>query len=264
MKGIDYSWARPGGAAIKAAGFEFVMRYVPYPGDGGKGLDAAEAADLRANGLAIGLVFESTAGRMLGAWDAGVEDAHTCAAAIEYLGFPVLPIYFACDFDAQPDQYPALDKYLAGAQRVLGMNRVGVYGSYDVVEHCRDAGTAPWSWQTYAWSGGRVYAGNHVYQHLNGQELNGGAVDYNVGTGEGLWKVEDDMDEARIREIIHEELGWGTSPPQCTLESLNRWGNKLEAEQVVPWISALKLHMATPHASGPVPPHPHTVTVTLN
>lgn len=75
---------------------------------------------------------------------------------------------------------------------------------------------------------------------------------------------EDDMTEDRVREIIREELGWGQAPPETTLAGLNRWGNKLEAEQVVPWISALKLHMATPHTSGPVPPHPHAVTVTLD
>ena len=76
--------------------------------------------------------------------------------------------------------------------------------------------------------------------------------------------MEDDMTEDRVREIIREELGWGQAPPETTLAGLNRWGNKLEAEQVVPWISALKLHMATPHTSGPVPPHPHAVTVTLD
>ena len=58
-EGIDYSWARPGGATIKRAGKKFVVRYLFEDGQGGKGLDASELADLVANGLEIVLVYEA-------------------------------------------------------------------------------------------------------------------------------------------------------------------------------------------------------------
>ena len=156
IKLVDFSWARPGGAAIKAAGFDGVLRYVPLPGDGGKGLTSGEIADYRENGLAIGLVFESAAQRPLDGHGAGVEDAQQCERAVGDLGFPAtLPIYFAVDWDAQEDQLDDIDDYLRGAASVLGPARIGVYGSFRVVEHCREAGTAAWYWQSLAWSGGK-------------------------------------------------------------------------------------------------------------
>ena len=48
-EGIDYSWARPGGAAIAAAGKKFAVRYLYPDGQGGKGLDASELQDLHAS-----------------------------------------------------------------------------------------------------------------------------------------------------------------------------------------------------------------------
>lgn len=180
MNGIDYSWARPGGAAIKAAGFDFAMRYVPYPGDGGKGLTTAELADLQANGLSVGLVFESTGDRMKEGEQAGREDAATCLAAQMALGWPNdRPFYFAVDWDARSqNDLTQIDAYLRGAASVLGAERVGVYGGYYVLDHCAKAQTARWYWQTYAWSQGQVHPLNHIYQYENGQTLNGGAVDY--------------------------------------------------------------------------------------
>ena len=53
-EGVDYSFARPGGAALRAAGKSFAVRYVPYQGDQGKGLKADELSDLQANGIAVG------------------------------------------------------------------------------------------------------------------------------------------------------------------------------------------------------------------
>jgi hypothetical protein len=195
-QGVDFSWARPGGAAIRAAGFEFVVRYCPYPGDQGKGLTREEIADYRANGLAIAMVFESTAGRAASTngYANGAEDAQQCEESVAALRFPShLPIYFAVDFDAQPSQLPAIDDYLQGAASVLGLGRVGVYGSYRVVAHCHAAGTAAWFWQALAWSGGRLFPERHIYQSLNGQEINGGAVDYNEAADEfGQWKAEED------------------------------------------------------------------------
>lgn len=203
MKGLDFSWARPGSAAIKAAGFEFVQRYVPYQGNQGKGLTAAEIADYRANGLAIGVVFESTAGRHLDGMAAGADDAKESIRVLDAIGFPgELPIYFAVDFDATAAQMDAIDQYQLGAQSVLGKTRVGIYGSYAVIDHCWKAGTAHYLWQTYAWSGGKTHPERHLYQYSNGEKVNGQEVDYNYayGTDQGLWLPEGSTDMGMTAE----------------------------------------------------------------
>lgn len=200
MRGVDYSWSRPGGAAIKAAGYEFAVRYVDYPGAAGKGIDANELADLRQNGLAVGFVFESTAGRMLEGGAAGAYDAGMVAQAFSQLGVPGnVPCYFACDTDIRPDQYPVLDDYLRGAASVLGAMRVGVYGEYDLIEHCHDVATAAWYWQTVAWSYSRRSQWCHIYQD-GGTDFNGGAdTNEAYGTEQGFWKPEDnDMSQAEL------------------------------------------------------------------
>ena len=178
-EGVDLSFARPGGKAIAAAGKRFVVRYVPYPGDNGKGLTRAEIADYHAHGLAIALVFESGAQRARHGRPAGVADAKTARAAIRALGMPATqPVYFAVDWDATPDEQGAIDAYLRGAASVLGAGRVGVYGGYRLIRRCKASGTAAWLWQTYAWSYQKVSSGIHLFQYSNTHRINGGAVDY--------------------------------------------------------------------------------------
>jgi hypothetical protein len=226
MKGIDYSFARPGGAAIRADGNEFVIRYVPYPGDGGKGITADELADLRAHGLAVGLVFESVAERHLAGFAAGQADAVTSLRALTALGFPpATAVYFAVDFDAQPRHYPAIDDYQRGAASILGMERVGVYGSYAVIGHCKAAGTAMWFWQTYAWSGGQRNVA-HLYQYSNAVTLNGGAVDLNAAYGDeqGLWMPEEEDDMALAEEVAQLRKDLGVAQTRIAQLEVQAWG----------------------------------------
>lgn len=178
-EGLDYSWARPGGRTIKNAGYKFVVRYLFEDGIGGKGLDAGELADLLANGLEIVLVYEAYASSPKGGRSVGQAHARASEREIKRLGLPAnSPVYFAIDWDAQASEQGVVDEYLRGAADVVGIKRVGVYGSADVMTRCMQNKTATWFWQTYAWSRGRVQQGIHLYQYLNGQNLNG-AVDYN-------------------------------------------------------------------------------------
>lgn len=178
-EGIDYSWARPGGRNIKNAGKQFVVRYLWPDGEGGKGLDAGELADLVNNGLEIALVYQAGANTVLGGYGVGVSQAKTAQSEINRLGLPKnSPVYFAADFDANAGHQPAIDDFLNGAASVIGRERVGIYGSANVMQRTMASKTATFFWQTYAWSGGRVQQGIHLYQYLNGQNLNG-AVDYN-------------------------------------------------------------------------------------
>lgn len=179
VEGVDYSWARPGGATLKAAGKHFAVRYLYQDGQGGKGLDASELADLTNNGAEVPVVYESYAARAKEGRAAGQADAKTAQAALVALGLPSgMPIYFAVDYDAPEGDQGAIDEYLRGCADVIGLDRVGVYAGYWIVKRCKENNTAKWLWQTYAWSGGNVHPDIHLYQYRNGQDLNG-AVDFN-------------------------------------------------------------------------------------
>ncbi|MBA3251510.1 MAG: DUF1906 domain-containing protein [Geodermatophilaceae bacterium] len=182
QSGVDYSFARPGGKTLRNAGKTFAVRYVDYPGTS-KGLQAAERDDLHRHGIAIATVFERSAGRVLEGREAGLADARQSKSQLSELGFPNrTPVYFAVDFDATAGQQGKVDSYLRGAAEVLGIRRIGVYGSFDVVRRCRTNDTARWFWQTLAWSGGRVDDALHLYQRRIDTNLAGtaaGDVDLN-------------------------------------------------------------------------------------
>mgnify|MGYP000370749531 CR=1 FL=1 len=190
LQGVDYSWARPGGKTLKDAGKHFAVRYIPYPGNGGKGLEPAERDDLKANGVAIAMVFESYAARAREGFGAGAADAAESKRQLERLGMVGTPVYFAVDYDAPESDQPVIDAYLKGAASVLGVDKVGVYAGYWVVKRCKENGTAKYLWQTYAWSGGNVHPDIHLYQYKNGQNLNG-AVDFTEARKEdfGQWNA---------------------------------------------------------------------------
>ncbi len=188
-RGIDYSWSHPGGAAIKAAGFEFAARYLSHDRSG-KTIEQAEVDDLHNNGVSIVLVWEEGAQNALGGNGQGVADAETALTQADALGFPGnLPIYFAVDFDATPEQQGPIDDYLRGAASVIGAARVGVYGGYYVVKRCFENGTAVYGWQTLAWSGGQVLDGAHLYQN-GGQAFGGGSdIDEALKDDYGAWSA---------------------------------------------------------------------------
>lgn len=175
-KGLDYSSARPSPTAIKAAGYDFICRYLSHQPN--KNISADEAAAAQAAGLSIVLVWESTANRALEGFAAGSQDAQSALQVAQSANCSSIPaIYFAVDFDASPADQAKIDDYLKGAASVLGLQRVGVYGGYWVVKRCFDNGTAAWGWQTYAWSGGNWDGRAHLRQIQNGVSFQGMDVD---------------------------------------------------------------------------------------
>ena len=208
--GIDYSWEKPDASIIASAGFQFVMRYVDYPGANGKGISKTELDSLRANGLAVGLVYESTGARALDGFAAGAADAAQVATQIAALGWPSnRPIYFAVDFDAQPAQYPLIASYFAGVKSVLGhIEVIGIYGGYDVLEWAHDNAIAGYFWQSLAWAHGKgVYPNASIHQFQNGEKLDGKSVDYNVALNPdyGVWEVDNPTRtvEERVAALEH-------------------------------------------------------------
>lgn len=169
-EGCDWSWARPGGAALTAAGKTVAGRYL-YPG-GGKGLTLGEQADLQHYGMAIFYIYEGS-GTDASSYANGVADAQLAQGQAAALGYPGAVIYFAVDEPIAPD----LTDYLRGVNAVIGIGRTGIYGGLDTVNAAKASGLCTWFFQTYAWSRGQVAPFVHVYQYLNGQDING-SVDF--------------------------------------------------------------------------------------
>jgi peptidoglycan hydrolase-like protein with peptidoglycan-binding domain len=173
-EGIDFSFARPGGAAIKAAGKQFVVRYLS---SNSKGLTNSEINDYKSNNLAIALIYEENGKELLGGFAAGVRVAQEADNHRAKLGLPnTVAIYFAVDFDAAGSDLTACASAIDGAVSVLGYNRVGGYGGINFINAI--AGRCKYGWQTYAWSRGQVSNNANLYQYLNGQTINGGGVDF--------------------------------------------------------------------------------------
>jgi hypothetical protein len=203
IEGVDYAWNGPTAAALVKAGKRFVVRY-GGPGSDGKQLHAAELAALRAAGLEVVANAEGAPSGFRGT-AAGRDWATSALAHFESLGMPPdRPIYFSVDWDAGSDDWPAIDAALLGAASVVGAQRVGVYGSYDVIAHCVAAGTARWFWQTYAWSHGRTHPADHLYQYRNRVRIDGADCDLNraLTPDYGQWGFqEDDVDDDTIQKI---------------------------------------------------------------
>lgn len=165
IRGIDCASPVSARAAniLKAEGFSWVGRYL-VPPSYTKALSWSEAEILHAAGLEILLVWESTAARMRGGAAAGREDGARAYARARELGVPDSAIiYFAADFDAQPEDMSALRAYLTAARDQTGPYEVGVYGSYRVVEAMKTS-VAKGFWQCVAWSNGRMSDAMTVYQ----------------------------------------------------------------------------------------------------
>jgi hypothetical protein len=146
---LDYSagWPR------KIAPFVGTVRYVGTPGRS-KNLTQAEAIARQADGTPQAFVHEAAAGWMLGGKVAGQTAAARAHADLGNLGQTYRVVYFACDVDiTDGGELGAVDACLDGAAAIIGRDKVGVYGEYDVIEHCLSNGHAAYGWQTRAWSG---------------------------------------------------------------------------------------------------------------
>jgi hypothetical protein len=165
-KGVDYTAASASTpATLKAHGVKVVVRYVGYQSGiySWKNLRKWEANALRKNGIDIVSVYETDTSWMKGGYHAGVQAAKIAKADIIANGGPKDPfVYFACDEDA--GYTGAVNAALRGAQHELGGDKVGIYGSYKVVDSALKTRSAAKGWQTMAWSQGKVAKGIALYQ----------------------------------------------------------------------------------------------------
>jgi autotransporter-associated beta strand protein len=187
--GVDYSFARPAPSSLQAAGSTFAVRYVS-PAPNNKNISLSEAQSLLAAGQDIVLVFESSAQEMLNGYNAGVADANTAVSVALAAGAPTnFFCYFAADFQVYQNQYATINAYLDGASSVLGLSRVGIYGSYYAVAQALIAGVASKGWQTTAWSYGLEYSQISLFQYYSYTNFFSDSCDADVGFGAdmGQW-----------------------------------------------------------------------------
>lgn len=242
MLGIDYSAGRPTGRQVAAAGYGFVCRYLSYTA--GKNITAGEYADMLANGIAVVLVWETTASRMLGGHQAGIDDARQADYMATRVGHPdTRPIYFACDWDATPAQQTPINAYLDGAASILGRGRVGMYGGYWPLSRALDADTARYGWQTKAWSGSNLDPRAGIVQRIGTVHVGGIACDVNEAHhpdyGQNPYLEEDSMPSA-------EDLWtWDGIPCRDGDESNNLWQARNALGTTVKQNRQLLAHVAT-------------------
>lgn len=142
---LDYSWARP-----DLTGFAGVVRYLEVTEKGSRpDLNSAEAADLHARGLPIGLYWQAADGSTTRGYDVGVGQAWRANREADALQCPMhVPIFYAVDEDYSPEQ---VQGFFDGVLDLYDGRPVGVYGSFRIVEWAHTQGIE-YAVQTSSWS----------------------------------------------------------------------------------------------------------------
>lgn len=189
-------------SALAGAGKSFVCRYL-------KTLTVSEIAALRAAGISLVLIYESTGVDFTGGFGQGQYDGNEAKAQCQALGVSGQPVYFAIDADTS--LLTEVNAYLKGACAALGKPLVGVYGDDAVVSAAMAGSWCTWFWQTYAWSSGMLNPKVHLYQYLNGQSLGAVPVDYDrtvlseTEYGQVKWA---DPPEVDMYLVAYPNSGW--------------------------------------------------------
>ena len=187
--GVDYAEPPQNPHVLVEHSVKFVCRYLSTPGNP-KNLTAQESFSLHALGIGRVVVFETTGKTWRGGHAAGVEDARLAGGQLAALGLAKAPVYFAVDEDVQLADLPTVLAYIEGCVSVLGWQRVGVYGSYAVVDYVAAHKACRYFWQTYAWSHGAWHPAAHLRQYQNGQRYAGLVCDFDTATTRDFGQVE--------------------------------------------------------------------------
>ncbi|MDE2472713.1 MAG: DUF1906 domain-containing protein, partial [Bradyrhizobium sp.] len=99
-------------------------------------------------GIAVGLVWETTAQRALLGSTAGSEDGHAALMAASKLGYlpPNVALAFTADFDEQASQNAAVLAYGRAFTLACAPQPTAVYGNGATCRLCKVSGCATYSW----------------------------------------------------------------------------------------------------------------------
>lgn len=182
-KGVDFSWDKPNGPALRADGFSFVVGYVSP--ESGKNITKSQVSAYHSAKLNVGIVYEGTGAEAFNSGNAPSVDSRG-NSQMDALGAPLSTVlYIAVDRDTSGSAVAAFFKSAVARSK----RPIGVYGNYAVVSYLMSRGIVKYGWQTYAWSGGHLYAPAQLFQYSNGHHIAGGTVDYDYQehSAAGLW-----------------------------------------------------------------------------
>ena len=166
-------------AGLKLKGIQYVCRYL---GDSWKSIDKTEADAILDSGLRLVSIWETNPTNAAYFTKAqGRSDAQEASlyakALVQTTGSA---IYFAVDYDARPADMDKILTYFAGVRNGIDQSfKVGVYGSYAVLNMLYDRKAVDFYWQTTSWSRGHVADFHHILQYQHNLTLAGIQVDYN-------------------------------------------------------------------------------------
>lgn len=158
IQGIDFAFGNgitP--AQVRAAGYEFVCRYLTGLDGNPKDITAPELGGYLAASLPVVFVFERDGQEF--SHNQGITDATAAqaqlgslAAALNRPGVRNATVFFAQDLPESAHVDPVA--YMRGVNSVIGVKRSGIYGRFATVKACFDAGVATYGWQTPGGSAG--------------------------------------------------------------------------------------------------------------
>jgi hypothetical protein len=226
VDGLDFAWSKPSVQAILNGGYRFVCRYLSWD-TSGKNLTHAEATSYLDAGIAVVSNWEYATDAALKGYNQGVSDATEGRSQHNNCGGPEeAQIYFSVDWDVNQSQYAAVAEYFKGVATVVGLDRTGAYGGYNIIKYLFDNGLIRYGWQTYAWSGGRWDGRAQLRQVQNGIIVDGADCDRNTAMADdyGQWGGNDmsdySPDTARAIAIGATYTG-GWLPPEDDVRQYN-------------------------------------------
>lgn len=190
MFGVDYSESVTSLktlVSLRRGDVHFCMRYISTPRNP-KNLTVPEKKALRAAGMLIGIIFETTAARALSGSLGGRADGVSAWAQINALGMRDAIVFFTVDDNVTADQLPTVGNYfravngVMGRELATGKRRGGAYGDDAVIKYLFDHDLIDFGYQTYAWSDDKWDPRAQIQQYRNGVTLYGIDVDYNRTT----------------------------------------------------------------------------------
>lgn len=152
---------------LRDLGYEYALRYlVPNTGQlAKKALTKTEAEALSSAGLLIGCCYETTASRAKSGASGGLNDGNIARQLAKDMNVPSnAVIYFAVDYGAPAEDYNTIAAYMIAAENAVRPYKLGVYGSYYIVEEMYRRGIGAAYWQCVGWSGGKVSSHLNIYQ----------------------------------------------------------------------------------------------------
>jgi hypothetical protein len=145
-------------------GYTFGASYLSY--DPSKNWSQSLVRSYAKAGIARVFVWETSAARALSGCAGGASDARAALTQGARFGFRAL--FFAVDFELQPNEASTVASYFRCIDGVIGVRLTGAYGGYSTVSLLFDRHLIRYGWQTYAWSGGRWDRRAQLEQYLNG------------------------------------------------------------------------------------------------